>query len=187
MMALMLLATGCGYAFPGADLPLPAGATAIRVGTFQNRTNEPGLESAARQAFADELARHGKLAHGGDPTASVLTLEGTLRQLDTLPIDELKVDRQFVAGIAGGRDSGAVVRAVVSVGHELGMTVVAEGVEDRATIARLGALGCDVAQGYEIARPAPVDEFEAWWRERNGEDRDTDRDGTTGRELSSPA
>ncbi|MBS1691713.1 MAG: EAL domain-containing protein [Actinobacteria bacterium] len=111
----------------------------------------------------------------------------SLSQLDTLPIDELKVDRQFVAGIAGGRDSGAVVRAVVSVGHELGMTVVAEGVEDRATIARLGALGCDVAQGYEIARPAPVDEFEAWWRERNGEDRDTDRDGTTGRELSSPA
>jgi diguanylate cyclase (GGDEF)-like protein len=108
----------------------------------------------------------------------------SLSQLDTLPIDELKVDRQFVAGLAGGRDGGAVVRAVVSIGHELGMSVVAEGVEDRATIAKLGSLGCDVAQGYEIARPAPVETFEAWWRERNGEN---EPDDASGQELSAPA
>jgi diguanylate cyclase (GGDEF)-like protein len=110
----------------------------------------------------------------------------SLSQLDTLPIDELKVDRQFVAGLAGGRDGGAVVRAVVSVGHELGMTVVAEGVENRATIAKLASLGCDVAQGYEIARPASVTAFEDWWRGRTGAD-DTATDEPTNRELSSPA
>lgn len=112
----------------------------------------------------------------------------SLSQLDHLPIDELKVDRQFVAGLAGGRESGAVVRAVVSVGHELGMTVVAEGVEDRATIAKLGSLGCDVAQGYEIARPAAVETFEAWWRERTGDDEPGEGSAAgTGAELSAPA
>ncbi len=83
-----------------------------------------------------------------------------------------------------------MVRAVVSIGHELGMTVVAEGVEDRATIAKLASLGCDVAQGYEIARPAPVHDFEAWWRERTGDDEPDDAPATATAgdpELSSPA
>ncbi len=93
----------------------------------------------------------------------------SLGHLDRLPIDELKIDRQFVASLASGGDGGAVVRAVVSLGHGLGMNVVAEGVEERSTIALLASLGCDVAQGYVIARPAPLETFEAWWRERTGE------------------
>jgi EAL domain-containing protein (putative c-di-GMP-specific phosphodiesterase class I) len=65
-----------------------------------------------------------------------------------------------------GTEGGAVVRAVVSLAHGLGMTVVAEGVEDDATLALLAEIGCDTAQGYAIARPAPADVFEAWFMRR---------------------
>ena len=86
----------------------------------------------------------------------------SLGHLDQLPIDEIKIDRQFVAPIVTGPGAGAVVRALISLGHELGMTVVAEGVEDDITFAALKDLGCDLAQGYGIARPAPVDQLERW-------------------------
>ncbi len=90
----------------------------------------------------------------------------SLAHLDHLPISELKIDREFVSHLTRGRDGGAVVRAVVSLGHGLGMTVVAEGVEDDATLALLVEMGCDTAQGYAIARPAPADVFETWLRAR---------------------
>jgi EAL domain-containing protein (putative c-di-GMP-specific phosphodiesterase class I) len=90
----------------------------------------------------------------------------SLAHLDHLPISELKIDREFVAHMTRGADGDAVVRAVVSLGHGLGMTVVAEGVEDDATLALLAEIGCDTAQGYAIARPAPAETFEAWFRTR---------------------
>jgi len=90
----------------------------------------------------------------------------SLAHLDHLPISELKIDREFVAHMTRGADGDAVVRAVVSLGHGLGMTVVAEGVEDDATLALLAEIGCDIAQGYAIARPAPAEVFEEWFRTR---------------------
>jgi diguanylate cyclase (GGDEF)-like protein len=90
----------------------------------------------------------------------------SLALLDHLPISELKIDREFVSHMTRGADGDAVVRAVVSLGHGLGMTVVAEGVEDDATLSLLAEIGCDVAQGYAIARPAPAEDFEAWLRAR---------------------
>ncbi len=92
----------------------------------------------------------------------------SLAHLDRLPITELKIDREFVSRMALGAGAGgdAVVRAVVSLGHGLGMTVVAEGVEDDATLSLLAEIGCDVAQGYAIARPAPAEVFEAWLHTR---------------------
>jgi diguanylate cyclase (GGDEF)-like protein len=94
----------------------------------------------------------------------------SLAHLDHLPISELKIDREFVAHMTRGADGDAVVRAVVSLGHGLGMTVVAEGVEDDTTLALLAEIGCDVAQGYAIARPAPAEAFEAWLRDRRAAD-----------------
>jgi EAL domain-containing protein (putative c-di-GMP-specific phosphodiesterase class I) len=90
----------------------------------------------------------------------------SLAHLDHLPISELKIDREFISHLTRGADGDAVVRAVVSLGHGLGMTVVAEGVEDDATLSLLAEIGCDIAQGYGIARPAPADAFEAWLRGR---------------------
>ncbi|KQY09684.1 hypothetical protein ASD37_04630 [Mycobacterium sp. Root135] len=76
-----------------------------------------------------------------------------LGYLCELPIDEVKLDRQFIAPIVDDARAAAVVRAVVDLAHELGMTVVAEGVENEDTATMLGNYGCDVAQGFHFSRP----------------------------------
>ena len=91
----------------------------------------------------------------------------SLGQLHQLPIHELKIDQQFVTPLLTAPDGRAVVRALVSLGHELGMNVVAEGVEDDPTLDAIAAIGCDIAQGYGIARPAPADTFERWLSARS--------------------
>jgi EAL domain-containing protein (putative c-di-GMP-specific phosphodiesterase class I) len=76
-----------------------------------------------------------------------------LGYLCELPIDEVKLDRQFIAPIVDDARAAAVVRAVVDLAHELGMTVVAEGVENDDTTTMLRDYGCDVAQGFHFSRP----------------------------------
>jgi diguanylate cyclase len=87
----------------------------------------------------------------------------SLAYLSELPVAELKLDRRFIAPLAGGSGGrqAELVRAVVQLGHALGLRVVAEGVEDQPALELLGSLGCDLVQGYTIARPLPVAEFEA--------------------------
>ena len=80
----------------------------------------------------------------------------SLGNLRTLPIDGLKIDLSFVSAMLGGGVDAAVVEAVVRLGAALGMTVVAEGVENAATADRLAELGCPFGQGYYFARPEPV-------------------------------
>jgi diguanylate cyclase (GGDEF)-like protein/PAS domain S-box-containing protein len=77
----------------------------------------------------------------------------SLGYLRRLPVDSLKVDRSFVSGLGRDAEDSAVVAAAVSLGHALGLTVVAEGVEDQAQLDALVALGCDAAQGFLFARP----------------------------------
>ena len=79
----------------------------------------------------------------------------SMGHLQRLPVDELKVDRSFVTDMTTSADDAVLVRSVVDLGHQLGLTVVAEGVEDAPTVEALTALGCDVAQGYLFARPQP--------------------------------
>jgi EAL domain-containing protein (putative c-di-GMP-specific phosphodiesterase class I) len=90
----------------------------------------------------------------------------SLSYLKDLPIDELKIDRSFVRHLTdeGSRDS-ILVRATVELAHNLGLSVVAEGVEDATTQRRLGALHCDLAQGFHFARPMPAAELGAWLAE----------------------
>ncbi|MCA9079010.1 MAG: EAL domain-containing protein [Planctomycetaceae bacterium] len=88
----------------------------------------------------------------------------SLSYLQTLPIDTLKVDSSFVRELATCRPSHAIVRAVVSLGNGLGLTVVAEGVETSEQALCLDSLGCDVLQGFLISRPIPGDEFRDWLR-----------------------
>jgi diguanylate cyclase len=76
-----------------------------------------------------------------------------LSYLHDLPIDELKLDRQFIAPVLVDWRAAAIVRAVVDLAHVLGVTTVAEGIEDAATVARLREYGCDVAQGYYYSPP----------------------------------
>ena len=86
----------------------------------------------------------------------------SLAYLGHLPADELKLDRSLTADVDADARTAAIVRHTVALAHELGLSVVAEGVEDVATAAVLAQLGCDVAQGYAVARPMPVDDFLTW-------------------------
>jgi diguanylate cyclase len=86
----------------------------------------------------------------------------SMSYLKTLPVKELKIDRSFVMGMADDPDSAVIVRSAVDLGHNLGMTVVAEGVQDAAARSDLADMGCDLVQGYEICRPVPARELELW-------------------------
>jgi diguanylate cyclase (GGDEF)-like protein len=86
----------------------------------------------------------------------------SLAYLRRLPVDEVKIDKSFVLGLASDLGDLAVVRAIVELGHSLGLGVVAEGVEQDATRDQLVEMGCDVAQGFLISRPLAPDRFDAW-------------------------
>jgi diguanylate cyclase (GGDEF)-like protein len=83
----------------------------------------------------------------------------SLSYLKHLPVDELKVDRSFVAGLLTSTEDEVLVRATVDLGHNLGMSVVAEGVEEEPAADALRAMGCDVAQGFLYSRPLPAVEL----------------------------
>ena len=85
------------------------------------------------------------------------TGHSSLTWLRRLPVDFLKVDRTFVAGLPTHPDDTAIVRAVLDLGRALGLTTVAEGIETPEQLAALRDLGCDWAQGYHLARPGPAE------------------------------
>jgi len=94
------------------------------------------------------------------------TGQSALTQLKRLPVDELKIDKSFVLGIKDRKDQ-AIVSATIDLAHQLGLSVVAEGVENADALDRLAALGCEYAQGYHIGKPMPPQDFLAWlaqWR-----------------------
>jgi diguanylate cyclase (GGDEF)-like protein len=86
------------------------------------------------------------------------TGHASLSRLATLPVDELKVDRSFITDVATNAAHRAIARTIVDLGRSLGLRVVAEGIEDAECLAVVRALGCDVAQGYALGRPAPAAE-----------------------------
>jgi diguanylate cyclase (GGDEF)-like protein len=88
----------------------------------------------------------------------------SMANLKILPVDEVKVDRSFVHDMAMGGTDEVMVGSAIALGHNLGLTVVAEGVEDRATLDALEHLGCDVAQGYYFAQALDPATFSSWVR-----------------------
>jgi len=86
----------------------------------------------------------------------------SLAALQRLPIDEIKIDRSFVSAAIAREQDEAIVRATIELAHNLGLEVVAEGVEKRAVMERLAELGCDLAQGYYLSRPVPPEELTIW-------------------------
>ena len=86
----------------------------------------------------------------------------SLAYLSRLPINEMKIDRSFIFGIADDPNKAAVVRAALDLGHNLRLEVVAEGVEDKRTWDLLFVLGCDIAQGYYICPPMPAEGVIPW-------------------------
>jgi diguanylate cyclase (GGDEF)-like protein len=87
----------------------------------------------------------------------------SLAHLKTLPVGTLKIDKSFVRDLLIDESDRAIVTSVIMLGHNLGMEVVAEGVEDRPTLEHLSMLGCDIAQGYYLSKPLPPLQLRAWF------------------------
>lgn len=83
----------------------------------------------------------------------------SLAYLKRLPVDEIKIDKSFVMQMASDENDQAIVRSTIGLGHDLGLVVVAEGVENLHTQDLLSVLGCDLAQGYYLGRPVPPDDL----------------------------
>ena len=85
----------------------------------------------------------------------------SLSYLRRLPVNEVKIDRSFLIGLAEGQDD-VLVRSMIDLAHNLGMKVVAEGVETEGVYQRMADLGCDAVQGYHIHRPAAAADLTRW-------------------------
>ena len=87
------------------------------------------------------------------------TGNASIEYLATLPASELKIDRSFITDILEDPRAEAIVRSTIDLARNLGLTVVAEGIETEAVMDHLAALGCEVGQGFVISRPLPADEL----------------------------
>ena len=90
------------------------------------------------------------------------TGHSSLKNLRSLPVHEIKIDRSFVTPMLKATPDGVIVKNTIELGHALGLKVVAEGVEDEVTLARLEEIGCDRAQGHFFSKPIPPIEFMRW-------------------------
>jgi diguanylate cyclase (GGDEF)-like protein len=90
----------------------------------------------------------------------------SLSYLSRLPLDEIKIDRSFVMRMVQDARDASIVESTISLGHALGLTVVAEGIEDGEILSLLARLGCDVAQGFHIGLPLPPARLGPWSRDR---------------------
>jgi diguanylate cyclase (GGDEF)-like protein len=92
----------------------------------------------------------------------------SLSQLRQLPIDEVKIDKSFVLGMSTSQGESFIARSIIELAHNLGLRVVAEGVEDELTRNLLARMGCDKLQGFLVSRPLPDDRLESWLLARTG-------------------
>ena len=135
-----------GAGLPGAALELEITETAVMVDPVRAAETLQRLQAVGVAVSLDDF--------GAGYTS--------LAYLRSLPVRRLKIDRGFVTHLLEEPKDEAVARSVVALGHDLGLTVVAEGVETAGVEQRLRELGCDEAQGYLLARPMPADEVEGW-------------------------
>ena len=121
------------------------------------------LEVTESALMADPVTSHTVL-HELDELGVKISIDdfgtgySSLAYLADLPVSEVKIDRSFVMKMDGHAKENIIVSSTIDLAHHLGLCAVAEGVEDRAQIRRLETLGCDVAQGYAIARPVRAPE-----------------------------
>lgn len=95
------------------------------------------------------------------------TGHSSLSYLKNFPIDEVKIDRSFIRELTASRGAATIVNSVIDLAHAMNLHVVAEGVEDRATLEALRLQGCDSAQGFLVSHPLPAAEFTDWIRHAN--------------------
>ena len=166
-------------------------AEGISVKLSANLSTRDLLDQNLPQKFAQILARHNvkpgafcleitESAIMDDPIRAQLTLEGlnamgvelsiddfgtgysSLAYLKRLPVDELKIDKSFVMNMEHDADDAAIVRSTIDLAHNMGLRVVAEGIESVAVWNLLAAMGCDHGQGYFMSRPIPAAQLQQW-------------------------
>ncbi len=170
----------------GLDLPVSINASmtslvaldfpdrvARRIGGNRTRITLEITESslAADRAVALDIASRLSLKHIGLSIDDFGTGHSSLAQLRDFPFDELKLDRTFVHGARERADLRAIVESSVSMAQQLGIHVVAEGIEDQQDWDYVRSTGCDFAQGYFIGRPMPGEALPGWateWDRRRG-------------------
>ena len=91
----------------------------------------------------------------------------SLAYLKALPVDEIKIDKSFVMNMADDTNDEVIVRSTIDLAHNLGLSVVAEGVESELHLQTLRGLGCDIGQGFHIGRPLRIEEFHQWVKNFN--------------------
>ena len=166
-------------------------AQGIYVKVSVNLSTRDLLDQNLPAKFAEILARHNvtpdafcleitESAIMDDPVRAQSTLEGlhamgvelsiddfgtgysSLAYLKRLPVDELKIDKSFVMNMEADADDAKIVRSTIDLGHNMGLRVVAEGIESEAVWALLAGMGCDHAQGYFMSRPIPAEQLPQW-------------------------
>ncbi|TQV72371.1 EAL domain-containing protein [Aliikangiella marina] len=91
----------------------------------------------------------------------------SMAQLKIMPVSELKIDKSFVLDLATNEDDATIVKSIADLAHNLDMTIVAEGVEDKDSLEKLKEYNVEQAQGYFIAKPMPADDFNEWYSNSN--------------------
>ena len=126
-------------------------------------------ESATMDSIDQAITHLGALAQAGFRLAidDFGTGFSSLSQLKRLPVDELKIDKSFIVELDANPSDYKIVRATINLGHNLGMTVVAEGVENHTSLQLLRQMGCDLIQGYHLTHPLNNSDFIQWWREHD--------------------
>ncbi len=144
--------------------------------------NEFGLDSGLLQVEVTESSLIERIEEAGSMLSEIraagikISLDdfgngySSLNYIKTLPIDVIKIDRGFVHDIVNSYDDSVIVLSAITLAHNLGMRVIAEGVETRAQLVHLKTGGCDEIQGYYFARPLPADEAREWLMNPTRED-----------------
>ena len=146
-------------------------AVAQLLRTWQVEPEKLSLEITERTIIAIEAEETLRRLHATGVQISVDdfgTGYSSLTYLKRLPVREIKIDKSFVMDMATNWDGAAIVKSTIDLGHNLGLTVVAEGVEDEKTAQLLRDYGCDFIQGFHISRPAAPGPLGPWLRTRTG-------------------
>lgn len=147
---------------PSSNLPETVAELTETWGTVANSLTLELTEGALIETHAPEILS--RLHEMGQRISidDFGTGYSSLAYLHGLPVDELKIDRSFVMRLPDDSGSAVIVRSTIELAHNLGLTVVAEGVEEQAALDLLLDYGCDSVQGFFLGRPAPVGDLDDW-------------------------
>jgi diguanylate cyclase (GGDEF)-like protein len=180
------LATAAAWRKQGLILTMAVNLSVhnLRDPAFQTRVSEClALHQLPAEVLTLEITEHAMMANPAEATRILRALDemgvmlavddygtgfSSLAYLKQLPVDELKIDKSFVMRMHENPNDEIIVRSTIDLAHNLGLRVVAEGVEHEQAWHKLSALGCDAAQGYYMSRPLPPDQIHDWLSRQSG-------------------